>query len=88
MENKTKVLTLVTVVSSIITTVLILSYFTGSGLSLEFGILFLAITEMLIGVAQYELARSKENKSYNLIGDLCIFVGIIILIVVIGSRII
>ena len=88
MENKTKVITLVTVVSSIITTVLILLYFTGVGLSLEIGILFLAITEMLIGVAQYEIARSKDDKNYNLIGDLCIFVGIVILGVVIGSRII
>lgn len=88
MENKTKVLTVVTVASSIITTVLILLYFTGVGLSLEIGILFLAITEMLIGVAQYEIAKSKEQNGYNLIGDLCIFVGIVILIVVIGSRII
>ncbi|MGL4656563.1 MAG: hypothetical protein ACRCWM_11905 [Sarcina sp.] len=88
MENKSKVLTVVTVASSIITTVLILLYFTGVSLSLEIGILFLAITEMLIGVTQYEIARNKESKKYNLIGDLCIFVGIIILIVVIGRRIV
>lgn len=88
MENKTKILTLVTVFSSIITTILILLYFTSGGLSLEIGILFLAITEMLIGVVQYELAKNNENKDYNLTGHLCIFMGIVILIVVIGSRII
>ena len=86
MENKTRVLTFVTVFSSIITILLILAYFSGGGIPLEIGILFLAITEMLIGVSQYELAKS--NEEYNFTGHLCIFVGMIILIIVIGSRVI
>lgn len=86
MENKIRVLTFITVFSSIITITLILAYFASGIVSLEIGILFLAITEMLIGVAQYELA--KADKEYNLTGHLCIFVGIVILIVVIGSRVI
>ena len=86
MGNKTKVLTFVTVFSSIITIILILAYFFGGGIPLEIGILFLAITEMLIGVSQYELAKS--NKEYNLTGHLCIFMGVVILIIIIGSRII
>ena len=86
MENKIRVLTFATVFSSILTIILILAYFAGGGIPLESGILFLAITEMLIGVSQYELAKS--NEEYNFTGHLCIFVGMIILIIVIGSRVI
>ncbi|MGL5634542.1 MAG: hypothetical protein ACRDDL_05725 [Sarcina sp.] len=88
MQNKTKMITIATIISSIITTVLILIYFMGIGLSLELGILFLAITEMLIGINQYELAKSLEKSSYNIIGDLCIFIGIVIFIVVIIQRVV
>ncbi|MGL4739906.1 MAG: hypothetical protein ACRC41_03770 [Sarcina sp.] len=88
MQNKTKMITIATIISSVITTVLILIYFMGLGLSLELGILFLAITEMLIGINQYELAKRLEKSGYNIIGDLCIFVGIIIFIIVIIQRVI
>lgn len=88
MQNKTKVITIATIISSVITTVLILIYFMGIGFSLELGILFLAITEMLIGINQYELAKRLDKSGYNITGDLCIFVGIIIFVVIIIQRVV
>lgn len=83
MDSKTGLLTRVTIISSIISALLIFAYFMGIDIGLEIGILFVAITEMLLGISQYELSKGSNRKRDKITGDLCFAVGVIVLIVVI-----
>lgn len=88
MERKLKSLSLVTVISSVIAAVLIVAHFLGGALSLDIAILFVAITEMLIGINQYEIGKTSDKRSYKIMGDLCIIIGIIIFVITIGAKLI
>ncbi|MGL4990537.1 MAG: hypothetical protein ACRC57_05110 [Sarcina sp.] len=87
MESKTNKLTIATIISSVIAAILILLNFIGIEVGLEIGILFVAITEMLLGIGQHEIAKNSDKKRDKITGNLCFAVGIIVMIVLIYTNI-
>ncbi|WP_297436463.1 hypothetical protein [uncultured Clostridium sp.] len=87
MESKIKVITTVTCISGIIATGLIVFYFLGLDMGIELGILFIAITEMLIGIGQYEISKDSTNKPDKIMANLSFFAGVIVILLLIFMRV-
>lgn len=79
MQEKMKVLNLTTIVSSIITIILVITCIIANKEFWNITILFISITQMLVAINHYEIAKNVDGKKYRLLGDVCMISAMIIL---------